>query len=476
MEMVSNELALVYGTSGAHSFCTVIETLTGNVKDSRVIDRPIDVLAKMKLHVPSWKISTSSQPISTSSATASRGYRTFLLAHGLKGENPVVALLPPTSAAVSVFEAIRQKLVVHSIDVFGGTLKGFAIKKGGTLEGGYPVEEVWTVSFPVATEKICDIKTIDPDEIVHSPVSGMGDGRAPRRKYLNPSLIALATQRTGTEGKRALPGVAYTDPSIVIYLIDGITGKIIHRRAQKFGQGPVHLAIAENMVVAHYFNSKSNTFEITTIELYEDPVKTAKAESAALAAESSARNQEMDPDPNADPVFSSLIAPVPTLIQRTYLFTKSITTLAVAKTRQGITSKLVLTGLSSHQIAGIGRNLLDARRPYGEAPPTKDQMADGIVPYHPVLKLETQKFPSYNTTVARVAHITTAPTFLESTSLVFAHGLDLFYTRVTPSGAFDLLSEDFNRPFLAATVSGVIVLLGLTRRWSRQKRLSMLWM
>ena len=43
-------------------------------------------------------------------------------------------------------------------------------------------------------------------------------------------------------------------------------------------------------------------------------------------------------------------------------------------------------------------------------------------------------------------------------------------------GAFDLLSEDFNRPFLAATVSGVIVLLGLTRGWSRQKRLSMLWM
>jgi hypothetical protein len=37
--------------------------------------------------------------------------------------------------------------------------------------------------------------------------------------------------------------------------------------------------------------------------------------------------------------------------------------------------------------------------------------------------------------------IQTAPAYLESTSLVFAWGVDMFFTRVTPSGAFDMLNE-----------------------------------
>ena len=36
-----------------------------------------------------------------------------------------------------------------------------------------------------------------------------------------------------------------------------------------------------------------------------------------------------------------------------------------------------------------------------------------------------------------------APSSMESTSLLFAHGLDLFYTRLSPSRTFDLLPDDF---------------------------------
>ena len=43
--------------------------------------------------------------------------------------------------------------------------------------------------------------------------------------------------------------------------------------------------------------------------------------------------------------------------------------------------------------------------------------------------------------VANLRGIVTAPTLLESTSLVFAYGVDLFFSRVTPSKDFDLLSE-----------------------------------
>lgn len=41
------------------------------------------------------------------------------------------------------------------------------------------------------------------------------------------------------------------------------------------------------------------------------------------------------------------------------------------------------------------------------------------------------------------AGIVTAPATLESTSLMLAWGLDVFFTRVTPSKSFDSLSDDF---------------------------------
>ena len=37
-----------------------------------------------------------------------------------------------------------------------------------------------------------------------------------------------------------------------------------------------------------------------------------------------------------------------------------------------------------------------------------------------------------------------APTELESTSVVFVHGLDLYCTSMTPSKGFDLLNDDFD--------------------------------
>ena len=42
-----------------------------------------------------------------------------------------------------------------------------------------------------------------------------------------------------------------------------------------------------------------------------------------------------------------------------------------------------------------------------------------------------------------VRGIQTAPTFVESTSMVLVYGLDLFFTRVTPSQTFDLLNDEF---------------------------------
>lgn len=50
--------------------------------------------------------------------------------------------------------------------------------------------------------------------------------------------------------------------------------------------------------------------------------------------------------------------------------------------------------------------------------------------------------------LACYAGIATAPANLESTSLMLAYGLDLFFARIQPNKAFDSLQDDFPYAFL----------------------------
>lgn len=77
--------------------------------------------------------------------------------------------------------------------------------------------------------------------------------------------------------------------------------------------------------------------------------------------------------------------------------------------------------------------------------------------------------------VQGVCHIVTSPALLESTSLVLAYGLDLFGSRVTPSGTFDLLSESFNKVQLALTVCGLLVAIIIVKPIARNKLLRQKW-
>lgn len=77
--------------------------------------------------------------------------------------------------------------------------------------------------------------------------------------------------------------------------------------------------------------------------------------------------------------------------------------------------------------------------------------------------------------MANVRNIVTAPAQLESTSLVFAYGLDLFLTRVAPSNTFDVLSENFNKLQLVLTVSGLLAAILVTGPIVKRKRLREKW-
>lgn len=77
--------------------------------------------------------------------------------------------------------------------------------------------------------------------------------------------------------------------------------------------------------------------------------------------------------------------------------------------------------------------------------------------------------------MAKARKIITSPALLESTSLVFAYGLDLFFTRVAPSNTFDVLSESFNKVQLVVTIAGLAFAIVVVRPIVARKRLRERW-
>lgn len=80
-----------------------------------------------------------------------------------------------------------------------------------------------------------------------------------------------------------------------------------------------------------------------------------------------------------------------------------------------------------------------------------------------------------NIQVFGIKRILTSPALLESTSLVFAYGLDTFFTQSSPSRQFDVLSEDFSKSQLILTMVGLVVAIAIARPIVRRKRVNALW-
>ena len=77
--------------------------------------------------------------------------------------------------------------------------------------------------------------------------------------------------------------------------------------------------------------------------------------------------------------------------------------------------------------------------------------------------------------VANIDGIYTAGSGLESTCLVFGHGLDLYWTRVTPSKMFDVLKEDFDYWFILGTLGILVLVTIVSQRLASIKMLRQAW-
>lgn len=209
--------------------------------------------------------------------------------------------------------------------------------------------------------------------------------------------------------------------------------------------------MSENWIFYSFANAKTRRAEIGVLSLYEGMI-----DSKGLTAFAS---------PEQSTTFSSLDAreSKPVVLSKSYSIAKPVTAMAVTSTRSGIsTRRLVLAGVDG-QIHTIDRKALEPRRPLGELKDTEKK--EGLAQYSELIPTVPYFSLSSNRTVEAVTGILTAPTDLESQSLILAYGgPDLFFTRTSPSRGFDLLPDSFNRVLLSIVVAALMVILVVVRQ------------
>ncbi|EAT44875.1 AAEL003785-PA [Aedes aegypti] len=338
----------------------------------------------------------------------------FLRGVLLLDENNEAHVLPDSLAKYA------NNFYMFSADRESATIRGYLVEyRNGKLS----TVPTWTVDLSGAgkTQQIIAIEGKNPIEHVHSQGRVLAD-RSVLYKYINPNLIAVATHGPDNIHKYILN----------VYLLDVVSGSIVFSMSHKRIRPPLQMVHSENWLVYSYYNDKVRRTEVTSVELYEGKTQTNST------------------------VWSSLDAPPMPLVERqSYVLPVAVASMQETITEKGITNKHILFGLTTGAVVEMSWALLDPRRPVTSPEKAREE---GIIPYMPELPMPHEIIINYNQTIANIKGIHTAPSGLESTCLVFVHGLDIFVTRVAPSKTFDLLKEDFD--YFLITV--VLILLTST--------------
>jgi hypothetical protein len=169
-------------------------------------------------------------------------------------------LFPDDAASHTAFGK-GSSYYYHSLLEEGGSqvLRGYAVakpKEAGAAGTEYETIPQWTVVFP-KNEVVIKTAGHDKNEIIDSPVHINGDDSL-LLKYLNPHVIAVATVKRDQTDAVAVQGQQGKDSGskLLIYLVDTITGRILHRIANAHGAAPVNVVKTENWVIYSYWNQK----------------------------------------------------------------------------------------------------------------------------------------------------------------------------------------------------------------------------
>eukprot|EP00887_Chlorella_sp_A99_P006353 scaffold3.g6353.t1 len=369
------------------------------------------------------------------------------------------ALLPDTPATRAAYEAARPRVAFWRVDASGGRVVGLGLSPAGAPE------ERWSVAAapPGSGQAILAVAAQPAGEAVNSYARVTGTG-ALKFKLLDPNKLLVAAG--------APQGQPAARPALSVLLLDAVTGRVLASQRHEFSSIEV-------------FDASPHDLRVSELA-FRDTNFTASSWDAV----------------RTDSYFTKLPAAVMGLTRTARGVTaKQILLGSVAGARGGSGAGVVERGpacmrcplfgvltqphsspchLSSPagQVYMLDRRLLDPARPRlapGQKGLSPEQAAEGLPPHAPDLPLTGQAFATLDKRVARLHGVATEPAVLESTSLMFAYGLDHFYTRLLPSRQFDMVPDDFPYALLVLVVAGLSVACLVLRRLSGGRALKRLW-
>ncbi|TGZ49856.1 Uncharacterized protein DBV15_06607 [Temnothorax longispinosus] len=332
-------------------------------------------------------------------------------------------------SATAVAASLGKNTYLFTADQTTGILSGFSLSYSTTQE--LIAHKVWELLLSPRNQKITQVVAKNPIERVHSQGRVLSD-RSVLYKYINPNLVAIVTEGIGHAHKNTLN----------LYLLDVVSGAMIFSITHKRVRSPIHIVHSENWLVYSYFNEKGRRTEIATLELYEGKIQSNTTATTKL----------------------------PIVERQAFIFPASIEHMQETITEKGITSKHIIVALANGGILELPWMMVDPRRPINP-----EMREEGVIPYMPEIPVHMDAIINYNQSVSRVMGIYTSPSGLESTCLVFVHGLDLFYTRVAPSKTFDVLKEDFDYYLIVIVLAALLISSYVTKKLASQKAQKQAW-
>ncbi|KLO18736.1 DUF1620-domain-containing protein [Schizopora paradoxa] len=358
-----------------------------------------------------------------------------------------IHLYPDNKETRTTFESLASKL--HFPLKATDRILGHQISpKPRAISGKFNAYSTWTMALPAGEEILSQFSP--PSEPIASFGKVLGDRRT-LYKYLNPAITGLITTSRGTE-----------QPTCGLYVVDGGKGTVLYHAVLPSVNGACNIkaAMAENWLVYIYYDDEISSavqakgYRAVSVEFYEGKQINDKTRSSEAS------------------IYSNTSANVQ-IYQQGFVFPYEVTTMTTSKTKFGIATKDLIVANRRGQIQTLPRRIFDPRRPKGK--PTTEEQEEMLFQYDPLIPDDSRRVISHNYKFARIDRIITSPAVLESTSLVFAYGLDLFSSRIAPSKTFDVLNENFNKAQLVLTIGGLAAAIMIARPRVKRKRLMERW-
>lgn len=307
--------------------------------------------------------------------------------------------------------------------------------------------------MPLPGEKIASVSA----RPAHDPVASIGKALGDRNvlyKYLNSNLLLLTT--VDVENSKA-----------TFHVLDSTSGDILYAVVHSGvdTSQPIASIISENWFAYSIFSesavsakggavtSDAKGYRLIVSELYESPIPNDRGPLGSSQNFSSIHPTSFNDDAKSG---------TPHVISQVYITPGAISHMSVTSTLQGITPRSLLCVLPSlGALFAIPRGVIDPRRPVNRDP-TPAELEEGLFKHSPVLDFEPKWILNHKRDLLNVSNVITSPSLLESTSLIIAFGdVDIFGTRLSPIGAFDMLGKGFSKFQLMATVAALAVGTGI---------------